>query len=553
EAVSNYSGYHSRGAMMKRLLVVCAAFVVYAGPSLAQAPAPPRTPLRIVSAGPTGEVTAVEQANEIRVVFSEPMVALGRVPARLRPPFFRIAPAVAGTFRWSGTTILIFTPSRRLPLATKYDVTIDASAAAVSGRKLASPYTFTFITPTVRLLQTNWYRKGGRYDAPIVIPLRFNQPVRAPDLAPHVATQFQNHQFDRPAIQPAAQTRLRASDPASLAAFDAKLKAAAAAASSTAPVSLALAADWDKKKFPPSPDLVVFETTTAVPPESWVKLTVAGAPSVAGPAVAEQPQTFTIQVEHEFFIKGFYCTDACDPDRSNPIELTAPAKAETFAKATKAIDVTDQRREQPVAKAPTPKPRESWQMDQAKGFTLEDAGFTAQPPARTYAVTIAADFTAADGQTLGYTWTGIAENWHQRAFTSFGDGDGVWETGGGAVLPFYARNFQNVTQWAAAVDPTQLMPTLRRLQEAHFHLTPETSPIARRLGGTPDAVLSHGLDLAAALKSNGTGLVWTAVLEGEPIPRAPVSRTRDNKPIVRSSLVQVTNIGISVKDSPQNT
>ena len=148
--------------MMKRLLVVCAAFVVYAGPSLAQTPAPPRTPLRIVSAGPTGEVTAVEQANEIRVVFSEPMVALGRVPARLRPPFFRIAPAVAGTFRWSGTTILIFTPSRRLPLATKYDVTIDASAPAVSGRKLASPYTFTFITPTVRLLQTNWYRKGGR-------------------------------------------------------------------------------------------------------------------------------------------------------------------------------------------------------------------------------------------------------------------------------------------------------------------------------------------------------------------------------------------------------
>ena len=44
----------------------------------------------------------------------------------------------------------------------------------------------------------------------------------------------------------------------------------------------------------------------------------------------------------------------------------------------------------------------------------------------------------------------------------------------------YARNFQNVTQWAAAVDPTRLMPTLRRLQEAHFHLTPETSPIARR-------------------------------------------------------------------------
>ena len=109
----------------------------------AQTP-PPRAALRVVSAGPTGEVRAGEQGNEIRVVFSEPMVALGRVPARLQPAFFHITPAVAGTFRWSGTTILILTPAKRLPLATKYDVTIDAGTTAVSGRKLAAPYTFSF-------------------------------------------------------------------------------------------------------------------------------------------------------------------------------------------------------------------------------------------------------------------------------------------------------------------------------------------------------------------------------------------------------------------------
>ncbi len=97
-----------------------------------------RAPLRVVSAGPTGEVASVEAANEIRIVFSEPMAALGQVPVPVRPAYFRITPAVAGTFRWSGATILIFTPARRLPRATKYDVTIDAGAAALSGRKLAS-------------------------------------------------------------------------------------------------------------------------------------------------------------------------------------------------------------------------------------------------------------------------------------------------------------------------------------------------------------------------------------------------------------------------------
>src|SRR5690349_12371109 len=101
--------------------LVVAAFLLLSLPRFADAQRA-AAPLRIVSAGPTGEVASLEAANEIRVVFSEPMAGLGQVPARLRPAYFHITPAVAGTFRWSGTTILIFTPARRLPLATKYDV-----------------------------------------------------------------------------------------------------------------------------------------------------------------------------------------------------------------------------------------------------------------------------------------------------------------------------------------------------------------------------------------------------------------------------------------------
>ena len=129
------------------------------------------------------------------MVFSEPMVALARTPSRLKPAFFHITPAVAGTYRWSGTTILILTPAKRLPLATKYDVTIDAGTAAISGRKLAAPYTFSFMTPTAQLLQTHWYRPGGRYDAAPIIVLRFNQPVKPEDVAAHVRASFEKHDF----------------------------------------------------------------------------------------------------------------------------------------------------------------------------------------------------------------------------------------------------------------------------------------------------------------------------------------------------------------------
>src|SRR5919198_764921 len=177
--------------MTRRLAFAAVLFLVSASVALAHPPAPSPSPLRIVSAGPTGEIASIEEANEIRIVFSEPMVALGRIPERLRPAFFKISPAVNGTFRWSGTTILILTPAKRLPLATKYDVTIDTSATALSGRRLAQPYTLTFTTPTARLLQTNWYRPGGRFDAAPIVALRFNQPVRPEDVLAHVNARFQ--------------------------------------------------------------------------------------------------------------------------------------------------------------------------------------------------------------------------------------------------------------------------------------------------------------------------------------------------------------------------
>src|SRR5437867_10716660 len=103
------------------LVVLC----LYAWPADARQPRPPDAGLTIVRTAPQGEVASLAEANEIRVVFSEPMVTLGRIPADVRPAFFKISPAVSGTFRWSGTTLLIFTPDQKHPLAyaTNYQVT----------------------------------------------------------------------------------------------------------------------------------------------------------------------------------------------------------------------------------------------------------------------------------------------------------------------------------------------------------------------------------------------------------------------------------------------
>ena len=429
----------------------------------------------MVSAGPAGEIASVEEANEIRVVFSEPMIALGTVPPRLRPSFFHITPTVAGTFRWSGTTILIFTPAKRLPLATKYDVRIDAGLAAVSGRRLAAPYTFSFITPTARLLKTEWYRPGGRFDAAPIVVLRFNQPVKGEAVAPHIRPRFESHQFIPPVISQAARERMRMIDPGSVQAFEDKVGRARAAAAATEPVTFEIAKEWDRKKFAPSPDMVVLQLTAPVPPDSWVRIETDGqVPSLAGLAVSGLVQHYTVQVEPTLFVQRL-CETACDPDARHGIEFRVPIKVAAFAAALKATDITDPRRERPLAKS-TPRQRESWELDESEVLSPEDAGFPSQPPASTTLLSLPADLKASDGQVLGYAWAAPVENWHQRAFTSFGDGHGVWEKGGGALLPFYARNFQNVTQWAAPVDPQQLMPTVKRFMSEGFRSAP-TGPV----------------------------------------------------------------------------
>ena len=510
-----------------------------------------QTALTVVSAGPTGEVATLEEANEIRLVFSEPMVQLGRIPQPVRVPFVTIAPAIPGAFRWSGTTVLIFTPAhdKPLPHATRYRVTVGTTARSVAGRQLAKPYTFEFTTPTVKLQNTRWYRKAGRYDRAVVIALSFNQPVRAADVVTHATLRAQPHEWEAPTLAQTAQQRLRQLDPASLQAFDAKVAAVRAVVGGSAPIQVRVATDWDKTQFPASPDLVVLETTTAVPPDTWIEVTLDTAlPSRQGKATPAEAQSFTIQLEATFFANGTRCATRCDPSGWNPVHLRREVTPEAFRTALTVTDVTTPRRPATLKPSKPASTEESDPYDETVWLTLEDAGYDRQPPARTYEYQLARTLTAEDGQTLGYRWLGTVENWHERAFTSFGDGHGVWESDGGSQLPFYSRNFVNVTQWIQRLLPTDLMPLVLRLQSAQFGTPPDVPGSKRQLAPVPDKTQSYGLDISTALPS-GKGLVWAAVKEGDPIARARGTDTERT----RATIVQVTNLGISVKDSPHNT
>ena len=91
-------------------LLVCVAL---SSPIHGQQATGAATALAVVTAGPNDELGNLAQAAEIRVRFSEPMVPIGPLPEQVSAPFFSVRPAIAGTFRWAGPTILVFTPDPR--------------------------------------------------------------------------------------------------------------------------------------------------------------------------------------------------------------------------------------------------------------------------------------------------------------------------------------------------------------------------------------------------------------------------------------------------------
>ncbi len=199
--------------LRRRLGLLCVLLILTGATS---APTATQTAdLRVLEAAPNGAIQQLSDANEIRVIFSEPMVALGRVPSNPTPAWIHLAPAIKGSFRWSGSTILIFTPDAAspLPFATHYAyVTIDRTAESAEGHQLGASYQFAFTTPSVKLMSAEWARQTTRFDSPVAIALTFNQPVRPGDVLAHTTVRDEPHDWSPPAFSNEDRARLPATD-----------------------------------------------------------------------------------------------------------------------------------------------------------------------------------------------------------------------------------------------------------------------------------------------------------------------------------------------------
>jgi uncharacterized protein YfaS (alpha-2-macroglobulin family) len=526
--------------------------------------------LRVIQTGPNGELASLAEAGEIRVLFSRPMVELGRIPDVVTAPFFKVEPPIKGSFRWSGTRLLIFTAdhAEKLPYCTKYTVTIAPSAASVEGERLDQPATFSFTTPTVKLINAQWYRKGGRYDAPAVLCLRFNQPVDPKAVVAHLKLAFTPREWTAPELQRAVLPRMAKENPQAFREFQSKIASATLAANSKKEVPFVLAKEWDSKRFKPGDDLVVLETTSAPPPQSQIQLRLdEKLPGVQGSATPAASQSYAFVLEPAFFVDRLYCSDGCSVEFYNSLDLTRPVSVKALLPHLTVVDVTNPAQEVPVKPGrPGAEPDEEGGDEGAPGLDFERTRLSMDllglklEPAHTYVFKVDKDLQAKDGQKLGYDWYGQVAYMHNSAFTSFGEGHGVWEAAGGPQLPFYSRNLTKVQEWLAPVKIGDLVPAALAVEGLRWkgndvferipleQRLPPVEPKLRDLKPQPDVIESVGLNIAGLLNAEGKGLVWAALLGQEAIPKAYHVESRPNP-----TLVQVTNLGISVKDSPQNT
>jgi uncharacterized protein YfaS (alpha-2-macroglobulin family) len=273
-----------------------------AGLPAGAAPAPAGAPdLRVLSASPRGATSSARETQNVVVIFDRPMVALEALPEGRGPALLRIEPATGGRTRWLGTKTLAFTPDRRFPFATEIKVTVPAGTGAVDGSYLKDDFTWTFTTMRPRLIQH--FPSGGqkwlKLDTQVL--LVFNQAVdkgKAADFVSLNSADAKGHEkkWDFRLSRPSAE----------------KLKA---------------------ENLEIAPELaLLLEPRPKLEPDLAYAVTVkAGLPSTEGPLGLEKAESFGFETYRTFRLEGFEKTEGLAPDEPLQFRFSNPVVYKTLA------------------------------------------------------------------------------------------------------------------------------------------------------------------------------------------------------------------------------
>jgi uncharacterized protein YfaS (alpha-2-macroglobulin family) len=183
------------------------------GPRGESKAATPKKEFGVVFARPQGPVV---DPSEISIVWNRPMRPLelaGEESAAPATVVDRTGAAVAGAWRWMGTSAVVFAPTKALPKATEFVVTVPRGTKALDGTPLAEEYSFSFSTAPPKLLSLEATTPSDHLTPKATFELRFNQPVELAEVERathiHVADSKEDWAYHAAWVKPTLRTLVK--------------------------------------------------------------------------------------------------------------------------------------------------------------------------------------------------------------------------------------------------------------------------------------------------------------------------------------------------------
>ena len=457
--------------------------------------------LKVLSATPKGLTRNPSEAGVLVVVFDRPMVALEALPEGKGSSFLKIAPSVRGKHRWLGTRALAFTPDERLPFATRFEVTVPAGTCSLDGYCLSADHVWEFRTVRPRVVRSFPIdgQKNLKPDTKILVA--FNQSVDEDRAAASI---------DIVGIDPdgkASSVGFGVSHPSEKLLREEEIKAAPGEALLIEPRS------------PLKPDLV------------YAVEVAADLRGTEGPLGSDETHAFKFETFKTFRFESFNAAAGHDPRQPLKFQFSNPVAYTEFLKGV--------RFEPEVA---VPDYYSDW--DQTSPVIWLNLPLE---PETEYTARVPAGLKDEFGNTLGKDVALSFRTAPYRASVSMTTGHGVIEAYGDPVYPIYALNAERVLVQAANVSPEAVVPLLT--QDKVFWTNEDVRPNPGPFG--MERVLEFHvprnkrqavpLDLKPVLGER-FGLVFVQLDTG----------SQDKFDRWPKAFVQVTDLGISAKFSPEN-
>lgn len=521
--------------------------------------------LKILVANPQGVLDSLEQLNAIQILFSQKMVDTLRENEKIDklPDFVKIEPPLEVVSYWSNERLLRIEPisKEKIKDRIEFKVTVRKGTKSLDGGKLPSDYVFSFSTPSPKLAKVKIYRKNDSPKSSYVIALFFNYEIEKEKIARCLKLSFVPTKYFYPSLfnlQPELKKIVNEKEPEAEKKYHDKINSLINRKPKEAYFHILDLKKEEIRKFSEriglnyylkhysEDNLLLVETDDVVPVESLIQIRFEG----EGECSKIQSKDVAVPLyenDNAFFFKGvkkrYYGSSEVQSTFTANDEIalnfSKNVSEEECFKNLKIFDVTANKEAIIDGTGILSSVQDNY-------HSLKKFGFKPEVGHR-YLVRIDENLKSSYGETLGYPAYAMFKIVFSPAYLSFGEGEGVWESAKGTIVPFYAKNVKTVKQNIVSLNKEEIIPILKK---TFSYKKLKEGEIREIKGLKPEKIFNAGLDLKPYLNEDGKGVVYAQIEIDKPLEGVPLYDNYYYYKRVTESVIQVTDIGLTLKYGP---